>query len=58
MMTIILAWNLAVVPVPLELGEDGSKFENKIIKKNTSINMVKQKIVTRINRHAEYRSGL
>ena len=38
-----------------EVGEDNSKFD---FKKNKSINMVKQKVVLEIFRHAESKSGL
>ena len=40
---------------PLEVGEDNSRFEPKNLK---SINMVKQKVVIGVFRHAESKSGL
>ena len=43
---------------PLEVGEDNSKFEPKKLKKFKFINMVKQKVVIRVFKNAESRSGV
>ena len=43
---------------PLEVGEDNSKFEPKKLRKFKSIDMVKQKVVIGVFKHAESKSGL
>ena len=42
----------------LELGEDNSKFEPINLRKFKSIDMVKQKVVIGVFKHAESKSGI